>query len=120
MKLQKQKGFSLIELLVVIAIIGILMRVALPAYGNYVTRGKIPDATANLASKRTQMEQSYQDNRTYTPAVAIPACVLDNANPAGGSTSKYFTFSCPAATLTATTYTIQAVGVAAMAGFTYT
>jgi type IV pilus assembly protein PilE len=104
-----QKGFSLIEIMVVVVIVGILSAVALPAYSNYVTRGKIPEATSNLASKRVQLEQFYQDNRTY---VGAPACTNDTA------TSKYFTFSCTVQTLN--TYTVQAVGSGSMARFTYT
>jgi type IV pilus assembly protein PilE len=103
-----QKGFTLIELMVVVAIVAILAKVAFPVYSNYVIRGKIPEATSNLSSKRVQMEQSYQDNRTY---VGASACTNDTTS------SKYFTFSCAA---TATTYTLTATGTSSMAGFTYT
>jgi type IV pilus assembly protein PilE len=113
------KGFTLIEIMITVAIIGILASIALPAYGNYVTRGKIPDATSNLASKRVLMEQFFQDNHTY---VAAPACDTDTTS------SKYFTFSCVIAPGVAPTvgapnvYTIAAVGnnPGTMAGFTYT
>lgn len=106
----QQKGFTLIELMIVVVIVAILAAVALPAYQDYVVRAKIPDATSALASKRVQMEQYFQDNRTY---VGGTACDADT------TTSRYFTFSCPAAA-TATTYTIQASGADSMAGFTYT
>jgi len=110
------KGFTLIELLIAVAIIGILAAIALPRYNDYVIRGKIPDATSNLAGKRVQMEQFYQDNRTY---VGGTACNTDTTS------SKYFTFSCTAApgvAPTATAYTIAAMGKnpGTMAGFTYT
>lgn len=106
----QQKGFTLIELMIVVAVIGILAAVALPAYQDYVVRAKIPDATSALAAKRVQMEQFFQDNRTY---VGGTACNNDT------TTSRNFTFGCPAAA-TATTYTIQATGIGSMAGFNYT
>lgn len=111
---RSQRGFTLIELMVVAIVVAIIATIAYPSYVNYVTRGKIPDATSALAAKRVQMEQYFQDNHTY---VSGPACATDT------TTSQYFTFSC-AGTVSATTYTLQAVGGnggnTSMAGFTYT
>ena len=106
---QQLRGFTLIELMIVVVIVGILASVALPAYNDYVTRGRIPDATSNLAAKRVQLEQFFQHNRTY---VGAAACNNDTTS------SQYFDFSCTAPT--ATTYTLQAAGKSSMAGFTYT
>ena len=108
-----QKGFTLIEVMIVVAIIGILAAIAVPAYSGYVMRAKIPDATSTLSTKRVQMEQYFQDNRTYVaPSAGTYACSNDTA------TSQNFDFSC--ANVTATTYTLRAVGKGAMANFTYT
>lgn len=104
-------GFTLIEVMIVVAIVAILSAVALPSYNDYVTRGRIPDATSELAARRVQMEQFFQDNRTYAGAPACP----DAADTAG----RFFNFSC-VATATATTYTLQAVGKGPMTGFTFT
>jgi type IV pilus assembly protein PilE len=104
------KGFTLIEILMVIALIGILASIAIPAYNNYVIRGKLVDASTQLASARINLEQFFQDNRTY----------------AGGtcpSATKYFTFSCAT---TPTTYLVTATsnvnqGLGMNAGdYTYT
>jgi len=107
----RQTGVTLIELMVVIAIIGILSAVALPAYRDYVTRGRIPQATNNLGAMRVKLEQYYQDNRTY-----VGACAAGTIAPLPPADD--FTYSCP--TLTATAYTVQAAGGSKMSGFTYT
>lgn len=115
--MNKLNGFTLIELLIAVVIVGILSMIALPAYNDYVIRGKIPDATSNLATKRVQLEQFFQDNRTYVASGATSPTT--NACTADTTTSQYFDFSCPNV-LTATTYTLQAVGKNSMTGFTYT
>jgi type IV pilus assembly protein PilE len=107
--MKTQNGFTLVELMIVVAIMGILMAIALPNYTDYVIRGKIPDATSALSTKRVQMEQFFQDNRTY---LAAPACTADTTS------SQQFDFSCSVAG-SATNFTLQAVGKSGMAGFTF-
>lgn len=111
-----QKAFTLLELMITVAIVGILAAVAIPSYTDYIMRGKITEATSNLLSMRTKLEQYYQDNRTY-----VGACATGTIAPLP-SGLKYFIMTCP--TLTATTYTVQANGGAtgdqSMAGFSYT
>jgi type IV pilus assembly protein PilE len=104
------RGFTLIEVMITVAIIAILASVAVPQYKDYVTRGRIPDATSALSTKQVQLEQYFQDNRTYANA---PACASDT------TTSANFTFSC-GGTNSATGYTLTATGRNTMAGFTYT
>jgi type IV pilus assembly protein PilE len=105
----RQAGFTLIEMMITVAVIAILSTLAVPSYRDYVIRGKIPEATSNLAGKRVQMEQFFQDNRTYMGA---PACNNDTA------TSQYFDFSCE--NLGRTTFLLKAVGKGDMAGFWFT
>lgn len=106
------KGFTLIEIMIVVALIGILASVAIPVYGDYVTRGKLVDATAQLSDARIKQEQFFQDNRTYV-GWACPAA------------TKYFTFDCDTPARTSTTYTLTAAsnanqGLGAAGDYTYT
>lgn len=111
----KSSGFTLIEVMITVAIVAILASVAIPSYRNYTIRGKIPEATSNLAAQRVRLEQYFQDNRTYAPNPA--GCVTNT------TTSQYFDFStCDGGTETRTAngYTIYARGKASMTGFTFT
>jgi type IV pilus assembly protein PilE len=100
----KQQGFSLIELMVVIAIMGILTSIAMPAYQDYVSDGKVSEAPANLANCRVQAEQYFQDNLTYVDfsmgTAATDDCRISDA--------KNFDFT--TSNVTATTYTLKATG----------
>lgn len=112
-----QRGFTLIEIMVTVAIVAILAAIALPNYRDYITRGKIVEATAGLADARVKMEQYFQDNRAY-PA----GCVIAPAAPGAANVQlqalQHFTLAC--SNLAATTYTVTATGTDDMAGFSYT
>lgn len=111
------RGFTLIELLIVVAIIGVIAAIAVPQYGDYVTRSKLAEATATLSEHRVKMEQFFQDNRTYAAACTTAGSIA--ATPTG----RYFTYSCELpAVPTATTFTITATGIAAQGtgGFVFT
>jgi type IV pilus assembly protein PilE len=107
-----QKGFSLIELMIVVVIVGIIAAAALPAYQDYVTSGKLVEATANLSDAKVKMEQAYLDRRTYDFAgdgVTCPPAIL--------AASKYFTYTC--AGLSPIAFTVTATGTGSVAGFVY-
>lgn len=117
--MNRQNGFSLIELMIAVIIVGILSSIALPAYNDYVIQGKIPDATSNLAAKRVQQEQFFQDNRTYVGGTGCGAAGTQDT-----TTSQYFNFDCNGTNTggvaaTTTTYVIEAIGKGSMTGFTY-
>lgn len=115
------RGFTLIELMIAMVVIAILAAVALPAYNEYIIRGKITEATSQLSDLRVKAEQFYQDNRMYGTAG-----VCGFAMPAANSV-KYFTFACVSAAAAGAgdqNYTLTATGGTAgdgtMTGFTYT
>ena len=88
--------------MVVVAIAAILASIAVPAYRDYVMRGKLAEAYTVLASQRVKMEQFYQDLRTYDGA-CNPGTVAPQP------TGKYFTYVCA---INDQTYTLTATGVA--------
>lgn len=101
------RGFSLIELMVAVVIIAILASFAIPAYNDYVIRGKLQQAISGLSDGRIKLEQYFQDKRTYSGATSpCPAA------------TEYFGFTCT--NLSATTYTITATGAGNLSAYVYT
>ena len=120
--LRSSSGFTLIELMVTIAIVAILSAVAIPAYTDYLRRGKLPDAFTSLSDYRVKMEQYYQDNRNYGTA----ACADVAGGPSWATFSptnkKYFNYACvlPVTVPVGQQYTITATGsTAAAVGHAY-
>lgn len=118
-------GFSLIELMIVVVIIGILAKIALPTYNDYVRKGQAQEAFTALSDYRVKLEQYFQDNRNYgatagtTCATAATANSWNNFLQPNGST--YFTFSCVTAN-SGMSYTVTATGKAGalVNGYEYT
>jgi type IV pilus assembly protein PilE len=118
---QRNRGFTLLEVMITVAIVGILAAIALPSYNDYVTRSKILDATSKLGDLRSQMEKYFMDNRTYLSngVCAVADGATAPMNKYNNDPSSTFQVSCPGPT--ATTYSLQAVGMASkgMSGFEY-
>lgn len=108
------RGFTLIEVMITVAIVAILASIALPSYSNYVRRGKLQEAFAQMATARAKLEQYYQDYRKY--GTANGSC-LTNASLSGST--KYFTYTCTVGA-TDQTYVITATGNNDLSGYVYT
>lgn len=102
-------GYTLVEVMITVAIIGILSAVAVPAYTDYVTRGRLAEAFTALGLAQASAEQFWANNRTYAgfdEASAFPAA------------SANFTYALSGASTSA--YTITATGQGKADGFVYT
>lgn len=107
------KGFTLIELLIVVMIIAILAAIAYPSYSDYVLRSRLVEATNGLSDLRAQMEQHFQDNRTYATAGSYTSPCLT------ATTYGLFSVACTSEP-TATAYTVVATGSGIASSFVYT
>jgi type IV pilus assembly protein PilE len=116
-ELSARRGFTLIELMIVVAIVAILATIALPAYTGYIQRGRIAEATNELAGQRIRLEQFYQDNKNYGSTAATCGTFPLGSPP----NSAFFAYTCNwGAAGTNQGFTITATGIGQMNGFTYT
>lgn len=104
-----QQGFTLIEIMISVAIVGILMAVAIPAYTDYVIRGRLSEAFTALGGAQPAAEQFWSNNRTYVGFDGVSTFPTATAN---------FRYTLSGAT--ASSYTLTATGIGKMNGFIYT
>ncbi len=77
----RAKGFTLIELMIVVAIIGILAAVAIPAFLEYMKRGKQGEASLNLNKIAKANKRIIGETGTYS---ATNGALLPTGPASGG------------------------------------
>lgn len=112
--MKKMRGFTLIELMIVVVIVGILAAVAMPAYTDFIARGKIAQGTEALSEAKVRMEQVYNSNRSYL--------LSDNTCPDFSASFSDIPFTIAhSPTCTKDTFTLKVTGKSAngMSGYWY-
>ncbi len=113
---RRETGFTLIEVMIVVAIVAVLAAIALPNYSDYVTRGRINEATTALENFRQLYEQWFLDNRTYVGACAQYKAGIQGQVLSTNGTPD-FNIDCP--TENTSNYQLTATGQGVMANFNY-
>ena len=105
----KSSGFTLIELMITVAIIGILSAIALPAYNNYIIKGKIKAAQADLVALSLNVENFYQRQLSY-PASGTADTAETKVLFSGWSPAQKDDFTYQLINASTTSYTVKATG----------
>ena len=70
--MKMQKGFTLIELMIVVAIIAILAAIALPAYQDYVVRGRVSEAMVAASSAKVTVTENAANAQPLAAGFVAP------------------------------------------------
>ena len=81
------KGFTLIELMIAVCIVGVLAAIAVPTYGNYVSKARRTDGQAELMRFGNELERCYTMYSKYNDDNCMVYKQLDRGI---GSRDKYY------------------------------
>ena len=84
--MKMQKGFTLIELMIVVAIIAILAAIALPAYQDYVVRGRVSEAMVAASSAKVTVTENAANAQPLAAGFTPPVATNNLAAAAIGAT----------------------------------
>jgi type IV pilus assembly protein PilE len=99
----KQSGFTLIELMIVVVIVGILASIALPAYQDFVRKGRRADALAKLLDLQLTQEKYRANNPSYAKNLSELGLSATNVN------SNYYVLTNPFPIAATNSYTLTMV-----------
>lgn len=91
---RNQYGFSLIEVLIALAIVAIVAAIALPSYGQYVTKSRRADGIAELSRVMQQQEKYFLNELTYVTDLSTLGFPVENN--AVTSQGEYYTIKASA------------------------
>jgi type IV pilus assembly protein PilE len=89
------RGFSLLELSIAILIVGLLIRLALPSYRDYVQRGWRSEARVVLLSNAQFMARHYAENFSFRASDVAPSLPLPTSPDGSLSPTYQITLSTP-------------------------
>ena len=93
--MKKSNGFSLIELMIVVVIVGILAKVAFPAYQSYVLKSHRTAAINAIMDLGSREARYYTTNNAYT--TNLTTLGYASAAVTGGTSTTYYNLSVVAA-----------------------
>jgi type IV pilus assembly protein PilE len=104
-------GFTLIELMITIAVIGILLRIAYPAYMQQMQKSRRVQAKTALLDLASREERYFGTNNQYTssgPALGYSGALPQAINISG---TAYYTLSVTVPSSSPTTFTASATRI---------
>ena len=107
MRIGLESGLTLIELMIVISVLAVLAMVAIPAYDDFITRGRRSDAVVALTEMANLQEKFFADQLRYTGTIA--SLPYSPSSPEG-----FYALSIPVVTTTPG-YTVRATAGALQA-----